>query len=138
ISGTTATTGARIIRNHVGTDALGLTAMGNGASGIEVQAPSTFIDGNIVGGNKHTGIAVTGANGTVTNNFVGIGSDGETAIGNQYIGIDVQALATIGAPGAGNVVSGNGNEGIRITGNVAGLRVRGNDVGTDKQEVRAV
>src|SRR5262249_14517646 len=71
ISGSTATYGARLVRNKVGTDPSGSTAMGNVAGGIAVQAPLTRLDGNVVAANGAFGVVVSAPGAALVSNFIG-------------------------------------------------------------------
>ena len=73
---------------------------------------------------------------TVQGNFIGVDKSGSVALSNGLEGIDVNDSFnnTIGgtAGGAGNLVSGNADNGILLTGHYAsGNTVAGNLVGTD-------
>jgi hypothetical protein len=135
--------------NRLGTDAAGTMALGNGGDGIEVSGPNNLVGGSDAGaGNLCSGNAAAGirlflaATGTVLQgNYVGTDVTGVTAVANGT-GVDLTAEARgilIGgtAPGAGNLISGNVGDGIRITtaGSVGtptgGNMVEGNLIGTD-------
>ena len=123
-----------IVGNFIGTDASGLVAVGASGRGIFLQqgahdnviGGTTAADRNVISGNSD-GIFVNSAtvSGTVIQgNYVGLGADGATDIGNLFQGIYVaDSSATIGgdAPGAGNVISANGGDGVRIEGAGNGL-----------------
>ena len=123
--------------NFVGTDAAGTAALGNTLDGIRViSGTGTFVGGpapgagNIVSGNVRDGISL-GVAATVQGNLVGVAVDG-SPLGNAESGIFVAgafSAGTIGGtgPGEGNVVVGNGEDGIRIIG-VTGLTMRGNSM----------
>jgi hypothetical protein len=106
---------------------------------------------NIIAGNTDNGIFILGGMGNVvTGNYIGIGADGKTPIANGKDGIRLESASanTIGGTlaGAGNVVSGNAQNGIEIvavtqssTGvpipvpqeNASGNSIQGNFIGTD-------
>ena len=123
-----------IVGNFIGTDASGLVAVGASGRGILLQqgahdnviGGTTAADRNVISGNSD-GIFVNSAtvSGTVIQgNYVGPGADGATDIGNLFQGIYVaDSSATIGgdAPAAGNVISANGGDGVRIEGVGNGL-----------------
>jgi len=128
--------------NFIGTDPTGLIAAPNGNNGInDVTLESGHTYGgsspgarNIISGNVHAGIFLNSAQNTVQGNFIGIGADGHTPIGNGDQGIFFTGNRngnTIGGtdPGARNVISGNHDEGISIRG--SGHVVQGNYIGTD-------
>jgi CSLREA domain-containing protein len=131
-----------IIGNYIGVDVDGVADLGNGTDGIYADGDSSvsYIGGvtsgerNVVSGNGERGISLdTGTSGvTVRGNYVGLGADGITDIGNTNIGINTLGDNTIGGTvsGARNVVSGNGNNGIyadnsTIIGNYIGLSADG-------------
>ncbi len=114
--------------NLIGTDAAGKTAVSNAYSGIALtNAPGNVIGGsndlarNIISGNGVSGISLNGAAtaGTVIQgNYVGTDLTGTHAVGNLQGGIYSYSsggnLIGGSAPGQGNVVSGNSEEGISI------------------------
>ncbi|RUL86751.1 DUF4394 domain-containing protein [Tautonia sociabilis] len=119
-------------------------ARGGNARGIVVDAPSNTIGGtnpgdrNVISANFSDGI-VLGARSSATlvaGNLVGTDLTGTLSLGNGQNGIRVvdSPDATIGgiAAGAGNVISGNGQAGIELSG-LATVRslVQGNRIGTD-------
>ncbi len=133
-------TGNTIRGNHIGTDATGLVDLGNGEIGVllsgspnNVIGGTTTADRNVISGNNQHGVKVVLADGnTIVGNYVGLGADGETAVGNTSNGIYTvfSSNTTIGGSttGARNVVSGNLGAGIALdTG--TGSIVSGNYVG---------
>ena len=75
----------------------------------------------------------------VQGNFVGTNVYGASPLGNQSDGIEIKGgfygsfLTIIGgpAPGAGNVISGNGGHGISLKYGADYMTVQGNKIGTD-------
>ena len=138
-----------IAGNLIGTDPSGTTAMGNFFEGVLVNSVSgTTIGGtnvstrNVISGNGSGGVLITGGSTstTVSGNYIGVASDGQTALGNgnngPSSGIEVDDGATgttIGGTtgGAANVVSGNANHGVLITGSGTAATVQGNRIGTN-------
>lgn len=134
----------------IGTNALATAARGNGLGGIEVWAGDNNIIGgitagvrNVISGNGRSGIQIysSATGNSIRGNFIGLSGDGTAAISNSWRGIDMMETANgnfIGAAvaGAGNVISGNSMDGIRIqtTGNV----VAGNIVGLNAAGAAAV
>ena len=109
-----------IAGNVIGTDATGTLSVGNG-NGIEIHGANNRIGGttaadrNVISGNAKDGIRITGTSATgnlVEGNFLGTDFSGADAVGNLSAGlvIDNAPGNTIGgdAPGAGNVIAGNG------------------------------
>ncbi len=136
-----------IAGNLIGTDITGLIPLGNGTSGINLtDATNTIIGGadtgerNVIGDNATAGIAIGGtgfSEGTsIKGNYIGVGSDGSTPLGNGTRGISVTSDATNtqiggGLQGEGNVISGNFESGVAIVSAGAGTKVQGNYIGTD-------
>jgi hypothetical protein len=132
-----------IAGNFIGTNFAGSAAgPGNGGDGISVSSDSI---GHTIGGSTPADLNVISANGgagirmgsfstaTIQGNLIGTTASGTAALGNKAQGIVVAGgTATIGGttPGARNVVSGNGAEGILLTSG-SGDVVEGNYVGTD-------
>lgn len=140
--------------NFVGTDAGGTNALGNRHDGVLVQAPNTTIGGteagagNVVSGNW-VGIRLQGATATgnvVQGNLVGTDATGRERIGRKMVTsagillVDAPANTVGGTePGAGNVISGNGDVAIGLEGsNAVDNVIQGNLLGTDKTGLRAV
>lgn len=151
VSGSAAT-GNTIQGNYLGTDASGTSDLGNGGDGIYVtdSAASNTIGGsasgagNLISGNDQDGIELDSASGNVIEgNQVGTNAAGTAAVGNtaQGIRLDDAPNNTVGGTtsGAGNLVSGNGSQGIALTGSgSAGNQVLGNMVGTDVNGTAAI
>ena len=148
------TKGGDIVRgNDLGTAATGTVALGDsikGAAdlqnGLAVISSANTIGGttpaarNVISGNGFNGIRIySGASGNVVEgNYIGTDATGTKAVGNTYNGIDILDSTdnTIGgtAAGAGNVISGNRSDGVRIRtsqGTATGNVVEGNYIGTD-------
>ncbi len=128
-----------ILGNLIGTDASGLLDRGNTSAGIFDVGSETTIGqagaGNVISGNGNAGLQIAStASPTVEGNTIGLGADGDTVIGNTSSGID--AGSSVGARigdngvGEGNVISGNGSNGVRSVGSDE-LRIEGNLIGTD-------
>lgn len=101
--------------------------------------------GNVISGNETNGIDLLGpvSNNRIEGNLIGTTPDGTAAVGNLWAGVMLFAAPqqnVIGgtAPGAGNVISGNGI-GIDIqTGGTDGNRIEGNRIGTNPQGTAAI
>jgi CSLREA domain-containing protein len=132
--------------NWIGTDANGARAVANGGDGVLIDGvPRITIGGlaagagNTISGNFKNGIEVNGAAAVaaqVQGNFLGTDMTGTIAVGNGQDGVLIQGApnATIGgiAAGAGNVISGNQQNGVEISGQAAaGNQVVGNMIGAD-------
>ncbi|HSL20312.1 MAG TPA: FG-GAP-like repeat-containing protein [Vicinamibacterales bacterium] len=129
--------------NYVGTNAAGVGAVAN-LRGVIIAGPGTTLGGsaagagNLISGNGGQGVGITGPTATanvVLGNRIGTVADGSGALPNGSEGVFVNASAsgnTIGGvlAGEGNVISGNGNNGIAIA-DASGNSVLGNRIGTN-------
>ncbi len=99
--------------NYIGTDTLGTRGLGNTRSGITVtyNATETYIESNVISGNKEYGITCSGDSVYIRYNFIGTTPDGTDTLGNYYNGISFSMLSGSGsyAVVSSNIVSGNGN-----------------------------
>lgn len=140
---TASATGNRIESNYIGTDLNGTGDQGNGGHGVDVGGAANTIGGpgvgNVISGNAQNGVNITGSGATVNvveGNFIGTNADGSSALGNTFHGVVITSSArdnVIGGTTAPerNVISANGQDGVRIqTGATANL-VQGNFVGTN-------
>ncbi|MDY3556247.1 DUF4347 domain-containing protein [Gemmata sp. JC717] len=127
--------------NWIGLNASGTAAAANttgvlldNASGNTVGG-ATAADRNVISGNGEDGVSVSGAmatGNTILGNYIGLDPAGVTAIGNAYSGVLTTNGATgttVGgtAPGAGNLISGNAEYGVRIEAD--NTTVKGNVIG---------
>ncbi|HTX01802.1 MAG TPA: NosD domain-containing protein [Acidimicrobiales bacterium] len=134
--GSTATT---LSGDDIGTDASGTVADPNDA-GVTISAsPGNTVSADLVAGNDSNGVQVSGAASTtdvIEADVIGLASDGSSMLANSGDGIDVSGSpgVTIGGPVAaeGNVVSGNGANGIELDGpTTTGAVIEHNLVGTN-------
>jgi CSLREA domain-containing protein len=150
ISGAKATNNL-VAGNLVGTDITGKEKLGNAGDGVHIVngASENAIGngaegpGNLLSGNGRDGVFLGGA-GTALNlvqgNLIGTDITGGAELGNAGVGVVLANHATgntIGGLGGpvelGNVISGNGSDGVRITDNFTTLNlVQGNFIGTDQ------
>ena len=129
--------------NYIGTNKTGTTALPNTAAGISIflGAQSNVIGGatatsrNVISGNLNQGITISDTGTTlnqVSSNFIGTNA-GTAALPNAFSGVDLftgAASNIIGGTGKGNVISGNGNYGLSISGPGTSLQtVQGNFIG---------
>lgn len=153
--------GVKVKGNYIGTDPTGLLDRGNVGSGVTttgtlhgtegadnvVVGGTLAADRNIISANSsHSndpnlvigsqGLAIIGGSDdwVVQGNYIGVGANGTTDLGNELGGMTIDYIdgLLIGGdtPGAGNVVSGNGDGGLQPDG-VLNLVVQGNYIGTD-------
>ena len=165
-------TNNRISGNYIGVDATGNTRLGNGGgntpapSGIFAAAIDLYnsvntwvgtdgdgnndaLERNIINGSfQGNGVTINNnANSNVVaGNYIGLGANGTTAIGNDWAGIAINGSNNnrIGSDGNGiadanekNIISGNLNNGIYIY-NCDNTGIAGNYIGTDKNGTAAV
>jgi CSLREA domain-containing protein len=114
--------------NYIGTNAAGTIAVPN-SIGIGVGTATNLIGGtatgagNVISGNSQAGLGVVSASAfgnIIQGNLIGMNAPRTELLGNAA-GVDINGNAhdnLVGgtAVGAGNVVAGNGNAGVRVTG----------------------
>ncbi len=135
----------QIRNNFIGTNPAGTKLHAN-ADGIVITTASkqNLVGGsqdarNVIAGNRMSGVLLAGGSeqNTVAANFIGVGFDGVTPIGNGNQGVwvrDGAAFTTVGgtAAGSGNIIAANAGAGVRISDPVtAGTLVQGNRIGLD-------
>jgi hypothetical protein len=138
-----------VVANKIGTNITGTAAVANQHDGVFIDVLSgpggNFVggpfqaNGNLISGNAWNGIDITGpasAGNQIEGNDIGTDVAGKSAVGNLRNGILVNNTTgyTIGGdvPAAGNLISGNRQDGVAILGsNSRGIVVLGNRIGTD-------
>ncbi|MCG8351377.1 MAG: CSLREA domain-containing protein, partial [Chloroflexales bacterium] len=119
------TTGTQVLGNYIGTSSNGLSAIPNNGDGIRIQngASNTVISsGNglarsVISGNTGYGIRISSASTSgnqLTNNYIGLGSMGNTALPNLRGGVRIEDNASNNTVGIGNVISGNNGYGVSV------------------------
>jgi hypothetical protein len=146
--------GVSIAGSYIGTDASGVGATLRNSFGIRIDGAShvtigglTSAQRNIIGNSGNGGIIITNGADTiqVEGNYIGVGADGITAIGNcdgssptcgGIIVRDQASNITIGTPASANVISSNHGHGVIISGSGAmagddptGVIISGNLIG---------
>ncbi len=138
-------TGNLVQGNYLGTDRSGKTALGNGADGISiVDASGNQVGGaapgagNLISGNALNGLGIYGtaaSNNLVQGNFIGVDVAGTIRLGNGFAGVGITngPNNVVGGilPGAGNLISGNGDSGLALWSGASATLIQGNFVGTD-------
>lgn len=136
-----------IIGNLIGTDKDGANAIPNGSNGVQVlgQAWSTQIggdqsgEGNLISGNTQNGVDITDSATYYTHlegNLIGTDLAGVSAVPNGQYGVRIASgayFSVVGGASAGahNVISGNSQGGVLITGTSTIYNdLRGNYIGT--------
>lgn len=131
-------TGNVLSGNFIGTDATGNKALGNRGNGVLVdRAPGTrfigctlrqnpFVFYNVISGNAGNGIRVVNSNNVVVQaNFLGVSANNHLRVPNGVDGLAVggssQNTQVGGVIPLGNVISGNTNDGISVSGTAAGF-----------------
>jgi hypothetical protein len=147
------TFGTSIEGNFIGTDPTGTIDSGNGLAGVDIEgdsvagSPSQAMVGgttpaarNLISGNDRGGVFIGGRFGgeqadsmRVQGNYVGTDRSGTKDLGNDGIGLDIEAASgtTVGGTTAAsrNVVSGNGSAGVDLV-VASGTKMLGNRIGT--------
>lgn len=135
-----------VLGNYIGLNAAGTAALPNTWSGVGIfgGARSNHLGGptasafNIISGNLRQGVTVTDSDtdgNRIDGNYIGLNAAGTAAIANTWSGLDIFGGASdtsVGgaAPGIRNVISGNGNYGVAISGaGTTGTIVSGNLIG---------
>lgn len=129
--------------NFIGTDVSGTLDVGNSGDGVDISgAPGNTVGGtavgarNVVSGNNFLGVMISGTSALnlVQGNFIGTDATGTSIVANASDGVRIVTTSinnSIGgsATGAGNVLSGNGSDGVDIA--ASSNQVQGNFIGTD-------
>lgn len=132
----------QILGAYIGLNADGTAAIGNGADGITDGGSESLIGdvtpggGNVISGNTQNGITLFGADGSqIVNNLIGTNPAGTASIPNLQYGIRGYSggFINIGtsAVGAGNLISGNANNGVTVESGASNYFVVGNKIGTN-------
>jgi CSLREA domain-containing protein len=144
-----ANTQISIINNNIGTNDIGSAKLGNAGNGISFTGASTgyqlTIGGppstsrNLISGNGQNGIYAASNKLLLYGNYIGPGFNGDNGLGNSLDGIrlDGNVDATIGgtlngngpAFDGGNVISGNGGDGVNIINHNATVTIKRNLIG---------
>jgi hypothetical protein len=135
-----AASGVQVVGNLIGTDKNGIFVLPNYV-GVRVSGPDAQIGGpaesarNVISGNRSTGVLILGSGARVRGNLIGMITPSKWApnLGDGVL-IDGAPSATIGGAevGAGNVVSSNEGNGVRVRGSGSiGAQILGNMIGTN-------
>lgn len=141
---------AMVLGNYVGTDSTGSVARANQKGIVLGAAMNAIGDGtpggiNVLSGNTTSGIELDqfATSNTIRGNYIGVGSDGTSSLGNGYFGLlvnvgaDSNLIGIESSSDIGNVISGNSAPTARaafiasrhnqINGNFIGLDATGLD-----------
>jgi parallel beta-helix repeat protein len=139
-------TGNLLQGNYVGTNPAGSAAIPNALWGVEIDDASfntiggtTPTTGNVVSGNSEGGVRIAFSDATgnlLQGNYIGTNASGSVAIANAFSGVlllDTPGNTIGGATAvAGNLVSGNGEDGLVVIGaNAIGDTIEHNFIGLD-------
>jgi len=148
-----------VLGNYIGTDATGNAELGNEIAGILLpQTPGVQVGGttaaarNVVSANVFGIVIFAGASNVhVEGNYIGVASDGTTFLGNfgdgifinqatsNFIGGSIGVTTGGACTGSCNVISGNGDNGVKILGpSTTQNVVAGNRIGTDRTGAAAM
>jgi len=125
--------------NKIGTNLAGDSPKRN-QNGILIEGELNLIggaasgQGNLISGNRETGVIIQSNSNTVKGNLIGANLSGTAAISNLYSGVHVFGDDNIiggAAPGEGNLISGSLYVGIFFEPGADGNTVMGNAIGTD-------
>ena len=131
--------------NFIGSDGSGTKPLGN-AAGVVISGGSAknTVGGtagaarNLISGNQQAGVEITDPftnQNQVLNNLIGTQTNGTVRLDNSGPGVLIQSEAadnSIGAPGAGNVISGNTGDGVSLLGvGTTGNNIFANKIGAD-------
>ena len=136
--------------NYIGTTKTGLSPLGNGGVGVSFRfgangntlGGTVVAAGNLLCASTNQGIFINFAsNEIVQGNYIGVGADGATPLGNGvtgtftepgiYVLVGESNLIGGAVAGAGNVISANGDDGVQFYGPGTSYNVvQGNYIGT--------
>jgi hypothetical protein len=144
---------AKIANNYIGTASWALENYGNTLNGILVKDSRSvtigtdkngvqdFVEKNIIGFSGNYGLLLEGSeNSNIAHNYIGVSSDGETAIANSNgIGLNNSRVILIGTNAdntndfnEANIISGNTNIGLHLTNGSENNEIIGNYIGIAK------
>lgn len=149
-----AANGNRVQGNAIGTDIDGGTtgSVIPNRDGVVIQNDATgnVVGGNVAGagnvisGNQRSGVKISRADGNIIQGNV-IGTDvtgSDSGIGNGRKGIEIittsDTLIGGAMSGEGNVISGNGKNGVLIRNDASNNRLEGNTIGSDPSHMVAI
>lgn len=129
-----------IFGNRIGTNAAGTGAIPNAEDGIYLSNKALIGDtltngGNTISGNGDDGIHVANTSfpSLIWGNRIGVNLAGTAAIPNGKNGVRLNGRAKVGASGATqyNIIAGNTENGIFITGGAGESEIKYNRIGTN-------
>ncbi len=133
--------------NYIGTNLAGSAALGNAVGGVLINgaaATGNIVSTNVISGNSGNGVLIQNAasGNSLLGNIIGLNASGTGQIANTNgVRIENASSNTIGGTTASarNVISGNANDGVYITGaSATGNLVQGNYIGTNVAGTAAI
>ncbi len=147
-------TGNHVLGNRIGLTANGMATLPNLGDGILLNAAGNVIGGtapgagNVISGNLGSGVRLTNSlyaatsanNNQILGNLIGLDVTGvSSGVGNVQSGVEIDnasgttigGVTTTPGTGPGNVISGNRQAGIHLTGSTTATVIEGNIVGLD-------
>jgi titin len=134
--------GNQVEGNYIGTDVSGLVALGNGERGVLITgASSNEIGGteagagNLISANGFAGVLIEqgASENQVQGNLIGTDKTGANSLANGAAGVRIADSSNnlVGGTveGAGNVISGNHQDGMHLDEGASGNLVQGNWIG---------
>jgi len=115
-----------VIGNYIGVTASGNAALRNNGSGVVIQASNNQVGGsnigarNVISGNGTNGVSISTSlafGNAVQGNFIGVGADGSTALGNTSNGIQISDNATNNLIGNTSTTAGGCSNGCNVIAN---------------------
>ncbi|MEO7934091.1 MAG: M12 family metallopeptidase [Chthoniobacterales bacterium] len=124
------TNGNTVSANYIGLNGPGTAASANVGPGVALfgGTQGNLIGGtvsgarNFISGNQQQGITISGTgtnSNSITYNYIGLNPAGTSALPNGWSGVDIFGEAqanVIGNIGTPNIISGNGNYGVSLSG----------------------
>jgi len=136
--------GIKVVGCFIGPFVIGTGGLGS-TDGLHAHLATNLVvggtdpaDRNLISGNVSHGAFLDTCDGAVVQgNLIGTDLDGLGPVPNGEFGLEVTSAAdadtTIGGPGAGNLISGNTQVGLRIgVGAGSAVTIQGNVIGTDE------
>ena len=140
--------GLGIRGNVIGLDTTGTVALGNVGSGLLLSGFDVLVGGdtadarNVISANGQAGITIQSDQTNIRGNYIGTDITGTLGLGNAQSGIRVLSGDSVDigglVEGQGNLVSGNGNNGITFEIHTAGVKIQQNRIGTNAAGTAAI
>lgn len=138
--------GNQVFNNHIGIDAAGAAALGNGGHGVVLRGGASNnqigdFGRNVISANGRHGVLLDGpgtSSNVIEDTYIGTNAAGAVALGNGWSGVAITGGANSNQVER-NVISGNGQWGVSLEGDTtSGNVIAGNYVGTDREGAAVV